>query len=397
MAQYPRQFWLLFGGMLLSAAGGSMVWPFLTIFIRQRLGVPLTTVGLLLSLNSAGRLVTTSIAGPVADRFGRKGVMVSSLLVSSLLYAAMSLADSLPVWAILMTVSGAFGPLFRVGSDAMIADLISPERRAGAYALVRMSDNVGVAVGPSIGGFVAAVSYSSTFFIAAAAHLAFTLIVVAFVKDTLPLLESEPNGSATAGYGRLLRDKPFLAFCGLSVLAVVPPSLIMVLLPVYAKEQFGVVESQYGFIMATNATMVVLFQYAITRVTERHPPVPVLAVGSLFYAIGVGSVAWGRSFAAFWLSMVILTIGEMTLVPTGTTLTANLAPADMRGRYMGVYGLTWGLGIGIGPMLGGYLSDNVAPVATWYGGLAIGLATALGFVLLAWRLRNAPRVSIGEG
>jgi MFS family permease len=108
-----------------------------------------------------------------------------------------------------------------------------------------------------------------------------------------------------------------------------------------------------------------------------------MALGSLFYALGVGSVALGASFVAFLLSMVVMTIGEMLLVPTGTTVTANLAPADMRGRYMGFYGLTWGVGVGVGPILGGFLSDQIAPVAIWYGGLAIGLLAAAGFLALA--------------
>jgi len=386
---YPRQFWLLFGGMLISAAGGSMVWPFLTIYIRQRFNTPLTTVGLALSLNSTVGLVTTFVAGPIVDRFGRKGVMALSLFVSSVVFAAMIPADTLLLWVLLMIISGAFNPLFRVGSDAMVADLIAPDRRSSAYALLRMSNNVGVAIGPAVGGFIAAVSYTWAFSIAAVANLAFTLLILLFVSETLPQAGSESARLSTAGgYGHLLHDRPFLAFCGLSALAVIPSSLMMVLLPVYAKEQFGVGESQYGFIMTTNAAMVVLFQYLVTRITKRLPPLPVLAAGALFYALGAGSVAWGQSFAAFLSSMVVLTIGEMALVPTATTLTANLSPPDMRGRYMGFYGLTWGLGFGIGPMLGGMLNDHLAPVAIWYGGLAIGLTAALGFLLLARLLRQ---------
>jgi MFS family permease len=383
-AEYPSQFWVLSGGMLISATGGSMVWPFLTIYTRQRFAVPLTTVGLLLSLNSAAGLATTSVAGPAADRFGRKGVMILSLSASCLVYAAMRFADSLPLWAVLMTLSGAVGPLFRVGSNAMVADLLPPDQRASAYALLRMGNNLGIAIGPAVGGFVAAVSYSWAFLTAAAAYALFSVLVLFLVSETLPQLGKEPGKRSTStGYGPLLHDSMFLVFCGVSTLAIIPSALMMVLLPVYAKEQFGVIESQYGFIMATNAAMVVLFQYTVTEVTKRHPHLPVLAVGACFYGLGAGSVIFGQGFAAFLLSMIILTIGELILVPTGTTLAANLSPPDMRGRYMGVYGLTWGVAVGIGPVLGGYLNDQVAPVAIWYGGLAFGLAAMIGFLLLA--------------
>jgi len=387
-AGYPRQFWLLFWGMLISRSGSSMVWPFLTIYLRQRLDIPLTTVALLLTMNSAVSIVSTSVAGPVVDRFGRKGAMVLGLGASCLNLFLMSLASSLPFWVLLMASDGLFAPLYNVGSQSMVADMIEPERRPGAYALLRMIANLGVAIGPSIGGFVTSASYALAFYIAAATELAFALLVLLFVAETVPEREAATQARTTGGYGPVLRDRPFLAFCAIYTLPAMAYSLMMVLLPVYAKENFGVPESRYGFIMATNAAMVVLFQYLVTRITERYRHLPVLAVGSLFYAAGVGSVALGFSFPTFLVSMVILTIGEMIMIPTSTALTANLAPADMRGRYMSIYGLTWSIGFGIGPVLGGYLNDNLAPVAIWYAGLALALVAALGFILLARSVRE---------
>ncbi len=382
-AGYPRQFWLLFWGMLINAAGSSMVWPFITIYMRRRLDIPLTTVALLLTLNSVTGLAATFVAGPAVDRFGRKGAMVLSLAAGSVTLIAMSVFDTLQPWVILMLFNGAFGPLYRVGVDSMVADLIEPERRAGAYALLRMIANLGVAIGPSVGGFVTAVSYALAFFIAAGAGAAFALLILLFVAETLlQRQDALDQPRRDSSYGPILRDRPFLAFCGVYTLATMAYSLMMVLLPVYAKENFGVPENQYGFVMATNAAMVVLFQYTITRATVRYHHLPVLAVGSLFYALGVGSVALGWNFPTFLVSMIVLTIGEMVMIPTSTALTANLAPPDMRGRYMSVYGLTWGIGFGIGPVAGGFLNDNLAPVAIWYGGLAMGLAAVLGFALL---------------
>ncbi len=383
-ASYPRQFWLLLAGSLINSSGGSMVWPFLTIYLRQRLNVPLTTVALLLTVNSLAGLVTMSIAGPAVDRFGRKGVMVLSLVGGGATLVAMTLADTMPAWLLLIALNGAFGPLLRVGADAMVADLIEPERRANAYAMVRMVHNLGVAIGPSVGGFVAVVSYAIAFGVAAGASLLFALLVLFFVAETMPQAPVAGQGHADAGYGPVLRDRPFLAFVGVYTLAAMIASVMMVMLSVYAKENFGLPENQYGLIMATNATMVVLFQYAITQRSKRHAHLPVLALGSLLYGLGAGSVAWGWNFPTFWLSMVIVTIGEMLLVPTASTLTANLAPPDMRGRYMSIYSLTWGVAFGLGPVIAGALNDNVAPVAMWYGALAMGLAATFGFLLLAY-------------
>jgi len=382
--RYPRAFWPLFWGTWISATGGSMVWPFLTLYLRQRIEAPLALIASLLTLNAAVGLATTAIAGLVVDRFGRKGPMGVGLLGSGLALLGMIPASSLPAWAVWMALLGGFGPIYRVGGDAMVADLIEPSQRASAYALLRMIANLGVAIGPALGGLIVSTSYPLAFVIGGLAHILFALLVWLGTRETRP---RTPAASEVApwkgGYEEILRDRPFLAFCGFYTLAGMAYALMMVLLPVYVKENFGVPERLYGLIMATNAAMVVAFQYGITRLAARFRELPVLAAGALFYAAGVGSVAWGRSFPAFLSSMVVLTIGEMLMIPTATTWTANRAPVEARGRYMSVYGLTWGVGFGLGPVVGGMLHDRLSPVAIWWGGAGMALVAALGFLGLA--------------
>jgi MFS family permease len=381
-ANYPRSFWFIFWGMLINASGASMVWPFLTIYLRTRLDVPLTSVALLLTINAVAGLGATFVAGPAVDRIGRKSAMLSSLAVSGGMLLTMSTADTYTQWVAIMAAYGAFSPLLRVGGNAMVADLVDADQRSEAYALLRTISNLGVAIGPSIGGFVASASYRYVFYLGAVAHLIYALLLLGFVRETLPPDAHLKQPQASRGYGPVFRDGAFLGFSAVYTLSGLGYSLMMVLLPVYAYENFGVLEKQYGFIMATNAAMVVLLQYAVTRITSRYRALPVLAVGSLFYALGVGSVALGRGFPAFWLSMIVLTIGEMIMIPTSTALTADLAPADMRGRYMGIYSLAWGVGVGVSPVIGGLLNDAIAPVAIWYFGLTMGLLGAAGFVSL---------------
>jgi MFS family permease len=392
-AEYPRQFWLLFFGSLVSSSGGSMVWPFLTIYIRQRLGVPLTDVALVLTVNSVAGFFSMSVAGPAADRFGRKWLMVVGLVVGGATMIAAIIADSMAAILVVMAVNGAFSPLVGVGASSMVADIIPAEQRPSAYALLRMIQNAGVAIGPTIGGFIAVVSYSIAFGVAAGTSAIFALLILFLAVETLPSKtgragpnEAGQGGHTEAGYGPVFRDRRFMAFAGVYTLTCMVGAMMMVLLPVYGKENFGVLENQYGFIMATNAVMVVLLQFGITRFSSRRPHFLVLAAGSLFYGVGAGSVALGWGFPTFLLSMVILTIGEMLIIPTATTLTANMAPPDMRGRYMGVNSLCWGIAFGIGPVIGGALNDHVAPVAIWYGALALGLMGTVGFLAMS-RLR----------
>jgi MFS family permease len=173
-----------------------------------------------------------------------------------------------------------------------------------------------------------------------------------------------------------------MAFVATASIGLIAPTMLWILMPVYAKTNYGIPEALYGWIPTTNALMCVFVQYFVTGITRKHRTLPVLSVAMLIYALGTGSVALMSGFWGFWLSMVILTFGELTLVPTASKYVADRAPADLRGRYMSIYWLGWGLARTLSPMIGGFLNDNIAPRAIWVGGLVIGLSSAFGLFLL---------------
>jgi MFS family permease len=394
--QYPRQFWFLFWGMLISTAGASMIWPFLMIYVSERLGLAMTATASLMTINAATALLASFAAGPIADRTGRKGTMVVGLIATGLSYLAMIPANSLMAFAVLMGLRGLARPLFRVGSDAMIADLIPEGKRADAYALSRLSKNVGVALGPALGGFAATSSYSIAFITAAVTLILFGIMIALFLNESLQRENVESIDHIkpqNRGYRHLVGDRGFLNFIGAFTLTQISATIIWVLLGVYAKDNFQILENQFGFIPMTNAVMVVILQVWVTRNTQRKAPLWMLFSGALIYALGVGSIALGTGFWGFWGSMVIVTIGELILIPTATTYVANLAPPDMRGRYMSAFTFSWGVGSGIGPVVGGYLNDQINPQAIWYGGGLIGILGALWFFVQAGARKEKPRFS----
>jgi MFS family permease len=158
--------------------------------------------------------------------------------------------------------------------------------------------------------------------------------------------------------------------------------MLWILMPIYAKTNFGIPEALYGWIPTTNALMCVFIQYPVTYITRRYKTLPVMAVGMFIYALGVGSVALMTGFWGFWLSMVILTFGELTIAPTASQYVADTSPADMRGRYMSLYWFGWGLARALAPLIGGFLNDNLFPQAIWLGGITIGMTSTLGLILL---------------
>ena len=228
--EYPSQFWLLFWGMLISTAGASMIWPFLMIYVSEKLELAMTTVASLMTLNSAAGLLASFIVGPITDRAGRKITMIVGLIGMGLLYLAMLPANTFFSFAVLMALRGLFNPLYRVGADAMVADLIPSEKRADAYALTRLSKNVGIALGPAVGGFVATTSYSIAFWSAAIGLVSFGLLMLLFSKETLPELDEPVNKEniGIRGYRKVLTDQAFMVVAGAFTISQIGATLISI-------------------------------------------------------------------------------------------------------------------------------------------------------------------------
>jgi MFS family permease len=388
LRNYPSQFWLLFWGTLVSFIGMSMIWPFMVIYLGAELGLSLTIITTLTSISAVMSLLSSFIAGSIADRIGRKWTMVVSLGVTGLSLVLMIFAHSYGQFAILMALRGAFRPLYRVGSDAMVADLVPPKKRDDAYALTRLSKNVGVAVGPAMGGLMIATSYKITFLAAASTSILFALLIALFTVETLPDAAREIQEkliTTLKTYLTIFQDRVFSSFIFGFTLRQIAGSILWVLLGAYAIDNYGLSENLYGLIPTANAVMVVLLQLYVTRRTSRYRPLAVMAIGTLFYGLGVGSIAFATGFWGFLASMLIVTIGELIVIPTASTYTANRAPETMRGRYMSMLALTMGAGSMVGPLLGGFLNDTFSPSAIWYGGGAAGFLGAMIFFILANR------------
>ena len=388
IAEFPRQFWILFGGTLINSTGSGMVFPFLTLYLHQRLNLSMTLVGVILSVWAISALVGQLAGGSLADQLGRKRLMAASLIASAFIMAAFGFADSVVTATGIVVLAGFSAALYQPARDAMIADLVESNKRSQAYSLIRVVANLGIAIGPAIGGFLASRSYLITFLGNASATFTFFLITLFLVRETKPaaaVSRHQVNGGSLLA---VLRDVRFVVFCMACILTALQAAQMMTVLPVYMKTQFGLGENLYGWVMTTNAGMVVLLQFPITRATGKVPRLFLIAMGAILYAAGVGSIALGSTFPHFIASMAIMTLGEMITVPTATAITANLAPSEMRGRYMGMLGLTWSVGYGTGPMLGGLISDYIAPRALWPITACAGIVSALVFLALA---RGQPR------
>src|SRR5574339_808145 len=215
--EYPRQYWLMITGVVLSTAGGSMIWPFLIIYASGKLNMPLSTVAALISINAGTGLLSSFIAGTLADKIGRKVVMNFSLTVNGLAYFLLMHAETYPQFVGLMMMIGLSNPLYQVGADAMLADMIPSEKRTDAYAINRIANNAAFALGPALGGFLAVRSYDLAFYFAGLGFLSYSVLLFFLAKETL-VVTPKPASSHSGvqeilhSYSPVMRDKGFMAF-----------------------------------------------------------------------------------------------------------------------------------------------------------------------------------------
>ena len=384
--EYPRTFWLMVSVNFIDRLGASLLFPFFALYLTQRFGVGMTEVGKLFAAFALSSFLGAFPGGALADRFGRKGIIIFSLLSTSLVTLLMGLANSLDMFVAIAFISGIFTDIGGPAYEAAFMDVLPPDKRTSGFGIRRVAFNLAVVLGPAIGGFIAARSYFALFMIDAAVSAVVALLVFVLIPETKPSRAEGEKVESTAqsfgGYLRVLRDGKFIAFVAVCFLVFLVYMNLSTTLGVYLRDSHGIPTSGYGWLISLNAFMVVLFQFPITRRIEKRQPMVMMAFGTLLYAIGFGMYGVISSYPLFIAGMAILTIGEMVVAPVANALVASFAPEDMRGRYNFVFGFSWGFAFAVGPYLAGLIMDNYNPDLLWSACFVIGLLASILFLLL---------------
>lgn len=370
----PAAAWILFAGTFLNRFG-TFVMPFLILYFLRK-GYSEVRSGLAVGAYGLGHLVASVIGGHLADRIGRRNTIVLSMFSVAASMMLLSQADSFPVIAALTFLTGLTGELYRPASSALLADLIPQHQRVAAYSMYRLAINLGFAAGPATAGFLADRSFFLLFAGDAITSVLFGLVALFLLPHGFKPL-SKPIGT-TAAISIMWRDRAFKLFLMATLCVTVVDFQMGSTFALHVRD-LGLSNSTYGLLISLNGVLIVLFELAITAWTQRLPPRPVIAAGYLLLGIGFALTGVAHSVTALAITVVIWTLGEMISSPVSSAYVAGLAPEDLRGRYMGVWGLMWSLGLTLGPS-GGTIVYGKDPIFVWIGCAILGLASAL-FVL----------------
>ena len=402
----PRSVWLVQIGGAVNAFGTGMVIPFTLIYLHNVRGISLAAAGAAVGIGAVAALATGVLAGSIVDRVGGRNTLVFGLLLQAGSIALFPQVRTAWDAAVLLALQGAGTACFWPGQSTLLARLADPETRHHAYALQRISMNLGIGLGGVVGGLIATTadpqSFTTLYLLDAATFLAF-VVVLAFVRE--PRQAAMPLGEARPGYREVMRDRPFLALLGLNVVFVAAGYETLLLTPVYAKNQAGVSERWIGMIWFANTLFIVLAQMPISKWLEGRRRMVALAAMNVCFAIAslvilVGGTLFEATAAALVMvgATLIFAVGECLQGPTQGALVADMAPSRLSGRYFALSSMSWSTGAILGPAIGGPLL-GWKPNAVWPLAACACLLAGAGCLALERRLppalRRTPRVAAG--
>ncbi len=396
LRQLPREIWILFAATLVNRCG-TMVLPFLVLYLTRELNISASHAALALTVYGIAALLTMPVSGWLTDRFGSLFVMRGSLLLSGFMLFLFPLAHH---FAAILGITFAFAILnesVRPPSLALVSELVEPQQRKQAFALSRLAVNLGMSVGPAIGGILALYSFRILFFTDGVTSILAALVLMFAWPATLRTNASEPKWDDPEDLGREIeaegpsllaashpvadlrafRNRRMLYFLA----ALIPTQLVFFQLtstvPLFLVHYLRLPESIYGTVFTLNTLMIVVLELPLNNAMAQWSHRRTLTLGAFLYAIGFGSFALANGPIGIFAAVVVWTFGEMILMPGSAAYAAEIAPTGRRGEYMGLYTMSFSFAFSLGPWLGAMLLERHGPQALWGIALVSGCVSTL--------------------
>ena len=380
----PRLAWMLALALFINRSG-SMVLFFLTIYLTSQLQFSVSAAGGMISIYGLGALVGAFSGGWLSDRFGPRRIQIISLLSSGLLYILLGYIRDPFFFALLLFILAITIDAFRPANSTAMANACPPEIRVRGFVLNRLAINLGLTIGPAVGGWLATIDYIYLFWIDGLTSLLAIIILLQYTRKT-ELSDHTPVKDRTDEPVMPWRDRAFLTVLILAFLL----GLVFVQLfntwPVYLRSVYQLLENKIGLLLALNAVMIVLIEMPLVYRLEKRNAVKIMQVGSVFFLSGFVMLPLGSTFFYAAGTVFFFTWGEMLVFPLMAGLIANRAPDQTRGKYMGMYTFTFALCYVIGPFIGTWIYENLGADTLWFGCGVIIIPVLSAFRYLQHRL-----------
>jgi predicted MFS family arabinose efflux permease len=409
VGELPAPVWIVFAATLVNRAG-AMVIPFMVLYVNRHLGVRPALAGVALTVYGVGGLVSGPVAGRLCDRLGAFAVLRGALLLAGCILLTFPLAHRFGTFLLITLVWSLIAESVRPASLAALTSVVAPEQRKAAVAVNRLAINLGMSVGPAVGGFLATVSFPLLFVADGVTALAAGLVLTALrarwplhAPLHAPLPAAHPGADGPRAHeahetgkraAAVLRDRRAVVFlAGVFLIAAVFYQHDGAM-PLFLVRDLGYRESFYGILFTVNTLLIVAAEVPLNLAMAGWSHRWTMVLGAALLAVGFGSMAVLHTVPGLLLSAVVWTVGEMIALPASSAYAVDIAPPGRAGQYAGAYAATFSLAILAGPWAGTVALERFGGAAVWAGALAVGLLGAAVLALTedrpAARPPNAP-------
>lgn len=393
LLRLPRDCWTLALASFINRTG-TMVTTFLVIFLKDRYGLGADDAGLVYFLCGAAGVATSPFAGRLADRFGPARMIRTSLFGSGAMLLAIPFLPNAAAAIAALATFYSLNELMRPASLSAVSTMTPPEQRRTAYALQRVSINLGTAVGSAVGGQLAETNLNALFFVDGGTSLLALLVLLILPFHARNV--ASVDGSRTPGPILpldVLKDRRL----SLALLALLPSLVVFFLimgpLAEFVKGTLGRSAELVGYLFTLNTLVIFFTEIPLNAWSNRLPHRVSIPLGMILMAVGFGLYGFAGPTWVLFAATLVWTVGEMILFPSMSDYVAEVAPPDRRGAYMGWYSMTFGVASMFGPMVGLRVLTHEGPTTLWTGAFLIAAAStgALALVLLRQFRRSAAK------
>jgi len=349
-----------------------MALPFLVLYLTQKLGFSTTNVGLIITSYGVGALITAPVAGRLSDQIGPLRVMKMSLLLSGLILLTFPLIRGFIPILITTLCFAITCEAFRPPSMALTSKLVAPDQLSAAFALNRLAINLGMSIGPAVGGLISMVSFSIIFWVdGATSLLAALFLVFSHKRINLQGISAEAKSISSHNFSasrrRALSDLHLIYV----LLALLPVELVfsqhLAAMPLFIVDNLNMPVVVFGLLSTINTILIILFEVPLNIAIAHWPDRLALSLGALLMGVGFGAMAFTTNIVGIAATVVIWTCGEMILLPSSAAYVSKIAPADKHGEYMGLLTMGFSLAFVIGPWAGTEILHRFGAPVLWGG------------------------------
>lgn len=379
----PRSVWLI-SFVLLVNRSGTMVLPFWALYCTSERGLSVSQAGELLAIYGLGGVAGSLLGGWLTTRVGSIRVQWLSLILTAVGFTMLGSMRTRLTMAIAIAFLSIVAEAIRPAVATATADFSPDGMRPRAMALNRLAINLGMTIGPALGGFLAFYSFELLFLCDAITCAVAAVVIFVFFRRGRNVHHHKEVESDSSNGRRPWLDREFLLFLGIIFLSAIVFFQLIGTYMVYLRDAYGLDEWQIGLVLATNTIIIVLVEMVLVHRLENHNRLRVVAWGCLFVGLAFGVLPFGSGMAWAIFSMMIWTVGEMLSAPMSAAYVSLRADPRQRGNYLGIYTMTFSAASVVAPILGTRLYE-VNPNLVWFGGLAVSVGCFLSMIALSYR------------